>query len=85
MKVWQRHNTLRFVFIEKAKTGNKRSSNKDYKEKKEKKVKRGKTIPSCKSYYAFYDFNESPMSTNKRCSKTEMQTERRGRTKKGEH
>lgn len=50
----------------------------------DKEVKRGRTNPSCKSNYAFYDFNESLTSANKRGSKTEMQTEKKGRHKKKE-
>ena len=68
----------------KDKRGNTRFPRKDNrkregKERRDKKVERGRTIPSCKSNYAFYDFNESQMSTNKRSSKTEMQTEKRER------
>lgn len=70
-----------FLFKEKAKHGTRDSHIKTTKGKKRKtrRLKGGRTTPSCKSNYAFYDSNESPMSTNKRSSKTEMKTEKRKR------
>lgn len=45
--------------------------------KRNKKVERGRTSPSCKSNYAFYDYNESPMSANKRSCKTEKKKKKK--------
>lgn len=55
------------------------------KREKDKKVERGRTSPSCKSNYAFYDFNESLMSANKRSCKTEKKKRKKKKGKNREY